>query len=294
MIIIGGARRQRMRQGDPEFTPKSKTTAAILALAAGVVGGHKLYLNDIGGFFTYLVLLFIIGNVFGFPITLIMGLFEGLRLLNMSNQEFDSKYNGGYVQRVDTRIEKRRAEQMKKYENEDSTKPYESAQQQRPLKLRTNPFKTSGLAKYKEFDLDGAIVDFQQGLDIDPNDVSLNFNIACAYSLSEKKDLAYKHLAKAVSCGFNDFERIMTHDDLAFVRIQPEFDNFRASGFRNYATPASSVSSSTVATQTQSPAEEAQGELLLSQLSRLAELKERGILTEEEFVIEKRKLTRNS
>jgi tetratricopeptide (TPR) repeat protein len=240
------------------------------------------------------MLLMIVGNVFGLPITVLLGFFEGFRLLTGSDQDFDRKYNGGYVQRANPRIEKRREEQMRRYESEDKGKPYENAPQQRPLKTRTNPFKTSGLEKYKEFDLDGAIIDFQQGLDIDPNDVSLNFNIACAYSLSEKKDLAYKHLAKAVSCGFNDFERILTHDDLAFVRIQPEFDAFRASGFKSYTSSSSASKTNNETSSNQSPIEEVQGEMLLSQLSRLAELKERGILTEEEFVIEKRKLTRNS
>ena len=89
------------------------------------------------------------------------------------------------------------------------------------------------MAKYKDFDLDEAIEDFKKGLDINPNDIALHFNLACAYSLTEKKELCYSHLAKAVSLGFNDFERIVSHDDLAYMRIQPEFESFKASGFRD-------------------------------------------------------------
>lgn len=164
------------------------------------------------------------------PLSLILAIFEGLRLLNSTDQDFDRKYNKGYVQRGDSRIERRRAEQMRRYETEDNSRPYQQTTPQRqPLRVRANPFKNSGLAKYKDFDLDGAIADFKQGLEIDPNDVALNFNIACAYSLTEKEE-AYKHLSKAVSLGFNDFERILTHDDLAFVRIQPEFDTFKNQG----------------------------------------------------------------
>ena len=71
--------------------------------------------------------------------------------------------------------------------------------------------------------------DFKKGLDIEPNDIALNFNIACAYSLTENKNLAFQHLAKAVNLGFNDYERILTHDDLAFVRIQNDRRSNRAS-----------------------------------------------------------------
>jgi tetratricopeptide (TPR) repeat protein len=270
---------------------KNRITAAFLAFITGAVGGHKLYLNDTGGFIMYLVLFMVGVKLFGLPLSMILAIFEGLRMLKLTDQEFDRKYNKGYVQRGDSRIERRRAEQMRRYETEDSSRPYHQAPPQRqPLRVRANPFKNSGLAKYKEFDLDGAIEDFKKGLEIDPNDVALNFNIACAYSLTERKEEAYKHLAKAVSLGFNDFERIQTHDDLAFVRIQPEYDTFKKSGYKVYQTTKTAENTS-VKIEVQSPVEN--NDALLDQLSRLAELKERGLLTEEEFLLEKKKLTRN-
>jgi len=100
-----------------------------------------------------------------------------------------------------------------------------------PAVQRANPFKKSGIKKYKDFDLDGAIVDFNKGLEINPQDVALHFNIANAYSLTEQKEKAYYHLAKAVEMGFSDTEMINTKDDLAFVRIQPEWDTFKANGY---------------------------------------------------------------
>ena len=271
---------------------KNKYTAAFLSFLTGWIGGHKLYLGDTGGFIFFMIMFFSVVLTTGIPITFFFSLFEGFKLLNMSQQDFDRKYNGGYVQRADPRIEKRRMEQMKKYEVEDTGRGYNQVpvnrQQQR---VRANPFKSSGLAKYKDFDLDGAISDFQKGLEIDPNDVALNFNIACAFSLSEKKDEAYHHLSKAVSLGFNDFERILTHDDLAYVRIQPEFDMFKKSGYRAF-----NVSKKTTTTENTSVAVEVEtesNETLLAQLNRLAELKDKGILSEAEFVMEKKKLTRN-
>ncbi|MBK7010281.1 MAG: hypothetical protein IPH36_17425 [Saprospiraceae bacterium] len=64
---------------------------------------------------------------------------------------------------------------MRRYETEDNSRPYQQTTPQRqPLRVRANPFKNSGLAKYKDFDLDGAIADFKQGLEIDANDVALS------------------------------------------------------------------------------------------------------------------------
>ena len=47
----------------------------------------------------------------------------------------------------------------------------------RKAKAKANPFKTSGIKKYKDYDLEGAIEDFSRGLDINQNDVALHFNI---------------------------------------------------------------------------------------------------------------------
>jgi tetratricopeptide (TPR) repeat protein len=297
MIVIGGNPEGYNRRDNRR--PKNRMTAAFLAFFTGWIGGHKLYLGDIGGFIFFLMLFIVTVNV-SFPITAIIAFFQGLKMLKSTDQEFDRKYNGGYVQRSDSRLEKRRAEQMRRYESEDLSRPYQKATPaQEPQRQRANPFKSSGLAKYKDFDLDGAIEDFQKGLDIDPNDVALNFNVACAYSLTEKKDEAYKHLAKAVSLGFNDFERILTHDDLAFVRIQPEFDTFKQSGYRVYtgakkAPSMTAESTATTSAETETIAKSVENdETLLAQLSRLAELRDKGILSEQEFLLEKKKLNRN-
>jgi TM2 domain-containing membrane protein YozV len=298
-IIFVNGRRIRANRGGQE-QPRNKTIAAVFAFAGGIIGAHKLYLRDTGGFIFFLILFIMSINILGLPLTALLGVFQGMGLLNMSQQEFDSKYNGGYVQRGDTRIEKRRAEQMQRYESEDVQKGYRQAPE--PIKQRSNPFKSSGVAKYKEFDLDGAIEDFNKGLEIDPNDVALNFNIACAFSLTEQKDLAFKHLAKAVSLGFSDFERILTHDDLAFLRIQPEFDTFKQSGFRVYtggrtaptmkATNQDASATSTVQSTSNPSDASSNNDNLLAQLGRLAELRDKGILSEAEFALEKRKLER--
>lgn len=153
---------------------------------------------------------------------------------------------------------------------------------QRQNKTRSNPFKKTGIQKYKEFEMEGAIEDFKQGLAIDPKDVALHFNIAAAYSLTEDKDKAFHHISEAVKLGFKDFEKINTHDDLAYVRIQPEFDDFKDNGYK------------LVKQSRQIPVkeEEVTDDVLLSQLNKLAEMRKKGLLSNDEFVLEKEKLLR--
>lgn len=264
------------------MTPRNRLIAAIFAMVGGVIGLHKFYLRDSGGSVFFIFLMFF-SMVSAFPFTFFLGLFDGFKLLGMSDEEFDRKYNRGFIQR-NPQIERRREEQMKRYEKVDTDRGFVRP----PTKVRNNPFKATGLAKYKDFDLENAIEDFKQGLNLEPNDIALNFNIACAYSLTEKKRLAFEHLAKAVSLGFNDTERILTHDDLAFVRIQPEFEEFKKSEFRvlpreiqNEPRPSKSIE------------EQNEGEVFkLEQLKKLESLKQRGILSEIEYQKEKQRLTR--
>ena len=126
--------------------------------------------------------------------------------------------------------------------------------------------------------MEAAIEDFKQALKIDPNDLSIHFNLACAYSQTENADLAYEHLSRAVEMGFNDYARIDTHDALAYVRIQPQWESFKAGGY-------------TLRKRLDAPKEDLlDNDLLLQQLKKLNELKDKGLITEEEFAEQKNKL----
>jgi tetratricopeptide (TPR) repeat protein len=141
---------------------------------------------------------------------------------------------------------------------------------------KNNPFRSSGLQKFKDFDYVGAIEDFTKALQINNEDIAVHFNLACAYSLTEQKDKSFYHLDRAVALGFKDFEKIKTHDALAYIRIQDEFESFEKNNFRlGGNTSAQRSGGDTV---------------LLEQLAKLAELREKGLLTEEEFAFQKKKL----
>ncbi|MEZ4912183.1 MAG: NINE protein [Saprospiraceae bacterium] len=262
--------------------PKSRIKAALLAFFTGWMGGHQLYLGKIGAFIGFMFMFIMSVNI-GIPLSFIIGIIQGIRLLQMSDQDFNRKYNRAFAMTYTGPLERRREEQMRRFEQIPQKKATPIAQN------KANPYKQSGIKKYKDFDLDDAILDFSKGLEISPNDIALHFNIACAYSLTEQKEKSFYHLSRAVSLGLNGEERILTHDDLAYLRIQPEFDAFKKSGFK--VLPAFSAKAASSEANNWAPKTD-MNDGLLKQLDKLQELKSKGALTEEEFQFERKKILR--
>jgi TM2 domain-containing membrane protein YozV len=264
---------------------KNRVVAGLLALFLGSFGVHKFYLRETGGGIFYLFLLFMSVRI-RLPFMWIVGIIDAIRLFTMSDAAFDRKYNKGRY-----RVKDRREYRVEQARSRRRSVP--TPQKRKPARrLKANPFKKSGIKKYKEFDLEDAIIDFNKGLEIDPEDIALHFNIACAYSLTEQKEKAFYHLDRAVEFGFKDFNKIDTHDDLAYARIQDEFLTFKEKGYRlegmekATATKQESNKSIPVVEKT------LDDDILLGQLNKLAELRKKGLLTEKEFAAEKKKLLR--
>ena len=270
---------------------KNKNVAAILAFLGGVFGIHRFYLGQVGLGILYLLL-------FMTSLSLILGILDGIIFLTMDQEVFDAKYNSRYryntpgESRRRTRPDFRRPPQRTQRRQQPSNRreAYRSrpvpprparAKTARPVSARTprhNPFKQSGIKKFKDFDFESAIDDFTQALKIAPKDVTIHFNIACAYSQIEQADKAMHHLGEAVNLGFNDFAKIDTHDSLAYVRIQPTWEEFKDNGYTNMkklGVPQKNL---------------LDDDMLLSQLKKLSELKEKGLITEKEFIEQKQKL----
>lgn len=275
---------------------KEKNVAGILALFLGGLGIHRFYLGQTGLGIFYLIFCW-------FPLMWIIGLIDAIAFFSMDQEVFDRKYNRQLESRRDTdfdrrqyrrrtREEHREERAEKRYERRyDTRRQYERPQPSpitRPRPPRSNPYKVSGVRKYKDYDYDGAIEDFNKALDIEPNDVATHFNLACAYSLNERSEKAFFHLSQAVANGFNDFQRIKEHDALAFLRIQPEFEAFEKNGFRLQAETVTEQAPEGVLEENNDMLEGQPD--LLEQLKRLGELREKGLLTEEEFTSQKRKL----
>jgi hypothetical protein len=81
----------------------------------------------------------------------------------------------------------------------------------------------------------------------------------------------------AVAFGLKDTERIKTDGDLAYLRVQPEYEAFEQNGFQ---LPKELPSPQKEPTE---PDESVPSDLL-DQLARLKKERDAGLLTEEEYV----------
>ena len=286
---------------------KDKNVAGILALFFGWIGIHRFYLGQVGLGILYALL-------FWSGISMVLGLIDAIVFFSMDKDAFDIKYNPRFFRaerrenpdferKPRTRDRSRRRPnyarpdfERRNYARRASQRHPGERRQRRPQPVeRPNPHKASGIKKYRDYDYDGAIEDFERALEIDSRDVAVHFNLACAYSLNENTQKSLFHLDKAVAHGFDDFERIQNHDALAFLRIQPEFEEFRQNAYalvRSIEAP----DQETMALELEDPDRQEtqgnydQGDDLLDQLRKLGELRDKGLLTEEEFSVQKKKL----
>lgn len=249
-----------------------------MALFLGWVGIHRFYLGQVGRGILYAVFCW-------FPLIWIIAFIDAIMLFSMDNDVFDVKYNKDYLKgnlRQPDYDRSRRSTDFERREIKVSSPPPPAPARKMPAD-RPNPHKTAGLEKFKDYDYFGAIADFKKSLEIAPQDIATHFNIACAYALIEKKEEAFSHLDKAVSLGFRDFQKIKEHHALAYLRIQKEFDDFEDNGYRLQASAAKNNDENLLASQPD----------LLDRLSKLAELREKGLLTQQEFEDQKQKLMRS-
>lgn len=290
---------------------KNKYVASTLAFVLGIYGVHRFYLGQrfrgviqFGiGVFALMITIFE-----GEPLIIVPALvafIDAVLLLVMPKAEFDEKHNKKYLAFTRPRQQAAYQQRPHEYNEYDYSKPAGEKRQNGTRTRRTgNPYKSSGVAKFNDYDYDGAIQDFKKALRHKYNDPSLHFNLACCYSINELATESFFHLDKAVSFGFVDFDKIQKHNALAFVRTEDQFDEFIKNGYRMAPTPpteslnidlgqnqpsqAIQTPTSTTPTPTSAPTED-----LLEQIVKLGELREKGILTDEEFQVQKQKLMRD-
>ena len=286
---------------------KKRKTAIILAVLTGWLGIHRFYLGQPGLGIVYILLtLFTVGIL---PVML--GVLDAVMFATMKDEIFDLKYNRQPYERGDRRFEREYTRNTRRKQREDRYMDRKREQDREVLRRRTetrsperrrapkvstsraNPYKQSGVQKFKDYDYDGAIIDFKKAIEINPRDVATHFNLACAYSLNEKTSDSLHHLKQAIQFGYNNFDNIRNHDALAFLRIQPDYEAFEASGFEIDQAPPSnkqqaptSKPENTRQESTSPPPEDN----LLEQLKKLAELRQKGLLTSEQYTVEKRRL----
>ena len=266
---------------------KEKLVAALLAFFGGPLGLHRFYLGQTGLGVLYICTFFI---------SWIVAIIDTVVFLAMDEDDFDFKYNR--FKTVDTyrqrdrfdEFDERRAEEKRRNSKYEKQKAREANLGRKKMAIK-NPHKLAGIEKYKDYDFNGAIVDFKKALQINYQDVAVHFNLACAYSINEDKESSFFHLDKSVEYGFLEFDKIKSHDALSFLRIQPEYEAFISNGFRLNGKNQTSVER--VNTVKEEKISTAQSSDLLDQLKKLGDLRERGLLTDEEFQTQKEKLLRS-
>lgn len=306
---------------------KNRTVAIILAAVFGGLGAHKFYLRDPGTGIFYLMLGIITFSM-KFPIAAILGWIDAFRLLTMSDQYFDKKYNRP-VQNARTRgrresrdyVEGRRTQRTQRtnrYERRDTRRTSRTTrttrvpnpprterrttssnyERRRKKVIKDNPFKTSGIKRLDNFELDLAEVDLNRALELSPDDKDIHIALGRLYSIEENVTKSMYHISQAVKLGYTDFNHIRTADGFAFLRLSEKFEEFEESGFRavRVSTPETKGDTGTETEKRDQPVTPPENDLLqddvlLSQLNKLKELRNKGIISEREFEEERVKLT---
>jgi len=250
---------------------KDKTAAGLLALFLGFFGVHRFYLGQPGLGFVYLLFCW-------FPIMWMIAVIDAILLFTMDEEVFDVKYNrrfreGGNRRQTNNRPSYHRQHQT----NRDQRNVNQGKSKSRNL---NNPYREKAIKNYQDYDFKEAIKHFKKSLEINSNDKNVHFILSCCYSLTEKTSESLFHLSKSIEQGFNDFEKINSHDALAYLRIQPEYEDFKAKGYQKNK-------------EINAPTQEEErllDDVVLTKIQRLGELREKGFITNEEFESQKRKL----
>ncbi|GJM33224.1 MAG: hypothetical protein DHS20C18_22250 [Saprospiraceae bacterium] len=256
---------------------KNKKVAAVLALMFGVFGVHRFYLGKRFwgilhlGLFFFCMALTIEEGVPAIMLPALIGFIDAILFFVMPPEDFDERYNRKYLNN------------SYRQEATDFRRERKTRKRQPAHPPRSNPYKKRGIERFRDYDYEGAIEDFHKALDYNENDPAVHFNLGCCYSILEEMDPALDHLEQAVALGFRDLEKIKTHNALAFLRSQPEFEVFVENGFQKIAQ-LPEPEPDLLSTETQKEDD------LLDQIVKLGALRDQGILTEEEFAVQKKKI----
>lgn len=201
---------------------KKKWVAALLALLFGIFGAHRFYLEQrnlgflhLGFFFLAAFIIPGLDELLGIPA--IIGFIDFIAFLTMPKATFDDKYNKAAVEETKAALEQ------------------QDAQARHPkqiLKEQFEQYRQKGEEAYRDYDYEGAIEYLIKAIEIKYDDPEAHFLLACCYSVNEEVEKALSHLDVAVAFGLDDSERIRSHGDLSFLRVQPAFQAFQQNGFR--------------------------------------------------------------
>ncbi|NOT35835.1 MAG: NINE protein [Saprospiraceae bacterium] len=219
---------------------KNKWMAAILALTLGGWGVHRFYLRQTELGLLYIgMTIFLSFKILGFGLVNLLGWYDAFKLMMMTNEEFDQKFNNinfrdryGNKRKHTPEQYKRQGKYILLDEDEVTTQKTGGYFDKFKKEKEASSYKQSAIRKLKDFDIKGAIEDFNKALEKNPNDIGTHYNLACAYSLNEKSLESFKHLDLAVQLGFNEGGKIQSQEELAYIRVLPVYEKFKNNRFR--------------------------------------------------------------
>ena len=268
---------QQTVYAEPEVVSqgKSKTVAGVLALTLGLWGAHRFYLGkkflgivNFLAFFLALMLTIEEGGAWFAPLAM-LAFIEAILFFVMPQSEFDAKYNSG----IPSKASLKEAKAQKKRGGESPT----------ARKSRGNHLIKDGFIAYRGGEYEQAKKLFEDALQYDYNDPQTHFMLACCYAVSKDSRQAYFHLASAVDFGFQEFEEIYHNEALAWLRAQPDFNFFVQNGYRQIAH----ISAPKPDLLDEKSYYDA---TVLDRIADLGELLERGVITKDDFEVQKKEL----
>jgi tetratricopeptide (TPR) repeat protein len=270
---------------------KKKNVAGFLALVFGFLGVHRFYLGQRFLGILHMVLAFfaiIITAEENVPMVLapaLLGLVDAILFFVMPKEDFDRRYNK----------DKDRQWYGRHYQNTDRFPAPGRRRRVHPSEFEI--VKRRGIQNFRDYCFEAAAEDFEQALSLEPENAAIHYNLAATYSMLEDEQLAFQHLEEAVEYGFDQVEKIHNHDALAFLRSRPAFQAFADNGYRlpvlGLEAPEESEELELKAARPYPVAKDAApppSDKLLEQIVELGKLRDRGILTDEEFAQQKEKL----
>lgn len=277
---------------------KNKNTAGVLALMSGALGVHRFYLGQRG-----LGVLYFMATFIGLGITaasdgnaplilapMAIAFIDSILFFVMPKRDFDLRYNKDLVTEPATR------QRFSREGYRTSRSGRRQVFEQKVKKAVQDPHKRMGIERFRDLDYLGAIESFQKSLKNNYESPSTHFNLACSYSILELPKDAFFHIEKAVEFGFDAFDKIHNHDALAFLRTHQDFETFVKNNYKvisGLPAPQKDLLASMPEQEKSSPEEPFTTNDLLDQIMALGDLKEKGLLTEEEFNAQKQKLLRD-
>ena len=282
---------------------RNRSIACIFALFLGGIGVHKFYLGKVGQGVFYAIFSMTFIPVF-------LGFIDFIRLATMSEDEFNRLYND-YIpfttpKEWQTKHRYRNAKQdtvvFENRRNEPGRDKDSFSQKERrkkrPMPLTANRAYKDGVKLLEDYRYREALEQFERARKASGDHPEILFRMACCNAVLEQKAELLEHLLRAIKNGFKDFDRIRTTDALAYFRIQKEYEAIEVSGFVDWPAISEDETEAVVETveKTEVPNVEQSESVplstdeLLFELKKLGEMRQNGVITEDEFLKRKQKL----